>query len=100
MHIMQNINTDELEYAACISRNGLELFFTRLSRESFKRGHPKSMIMRARRASRAAPFGKPEEVRAIGHDDFVEGPSLSANERGLYYHKHIGKKFRLFRVVR
>ncbi|MFQ5581152.1 MAG: hypothetical protein ACE5F3_00810 [Mariprofundaceae bacterium] len=99
-HIMQNVNTDELEYAAGISRDGLEFFFTRLSRESFRKGHPKSKIMRATRPSRNVPFGRPEEILAIGHDDFVEGPALSADERELYYHKHVGKKFRLFKVVR
>jgi len=98
--IMQNVNSDELEYAACISRNGQELFFTRLSRESFRHGHPKSRIMRATRPSPDVPFGKPQEIRAIGHNDFVEGPALSADERELYYHKRAGKKFRLFRVVR
>ncbi len=98
--IMENVNSDELEYAAGISKNGLELFFTRLTRESFHRGRPQSMIMRTTRPSRNAPFGKPKEVRAVGHDGFVEGPCLSANERELYYHKHDGKKFRLFKVVR
>jgi len=58
------------------------------------------MIMRATRPSRSAPFGRPKEVRAIGHWDFVEAPTLSSNGRELYYHKFMGKKFRLFKVSR
>jgi len=99
-YIMKHINTHELEYAACISRDGRELFFTRLLRDSIHHGHPRLMIMRATRPSRDVPFGRPREIRAIGHGDFVEGPTLSADERELYYHKQVGKKFRIFRVVR
>jgi len=98
--IMQHINTPDLEYAACISTDGHELFFARLPIASIKSGKIHSMIMRATRPSRSAPFGMPKEVRAIGHRDFVEAPTLSSNGRELYYHKFMGKKFRLFKVTR
>ncbi len=98
--IMRNINTDALEYAAALSRNGLELFFTRMDRDSIRRGRPVSRIMHARRSTRRDPFGRPTEILAIGHQDFVEGPALNADEHWLYYHKRVGGKFRLFRVRR
>jgi len=98
--IMQHINTPDLEYAACISRDGHELFFARLPIASIKSGKVHSMIMRATRPSRSVPFGIPKEVRVIGHRDFVEAPTLSSNGRELYYHKFMGKKFRLFKVSR
>jgi len=98
--IMQHINTSDLEYAACISKDGRELFFARLPIASSKSGKIHSMIMRATRPARSAPFGTPKEVRAIGHKDFVEAPTLSSNGRELYYHKFMDKKFRLFKVAR
>lgn len=97
---MQHINTPDLEYAACISTDGRELFFARLPIASIKSGKVHSMIMRATRPSRSAPFGMPKEIQAIGHRDFVEAPTLSSNGRELYYHKFIGQKFRLFKVTR
>jgi len=98
--IMQHINTPDLEYAACSSKDGLELLFARIPIASIKSGKIHSMIMRATRPSRSTPFGMPKEVRAIGHRDFVEAPTLSSNGHELYYHKFMGKKFRLFKVTR
>lgn len=99
-HILQTINTDEeLEYAACISHNELEFYFTRLTASSIPTGTPDSQIMRATRASRDEPFGEPQPVEAIAnHVAFVEAPTIFQNE--LYYHQLDGQEFRLYRVTR
>jgi hypothetical protein len=98
--IMKNVNTPDMEYAASISADGLELFFTRLPLAGLRQGKPRSSIMRATRNSPAEPFGMPEIIDAIGSDDFVEGPSIGPDGRELYYHKRVGEKFRLYKVSR
>ena len=93
--IFANINTDDLEYAACISRDGLEFFFTRL--ELATRDFA---IYRAVRPSVSSAFGVPQHVSAIS--GFVEAPALSADEKELYFHRlnpDTGK-FELCRVTR
>jgi len=98
--IMQNINTSDLEYAASISSDGLELFFTRISLEAFKKGKIRSKIMHSTRSSLSLPFNPPQMIKSIGAADFVEGPALTNNNKELYYHKYNGSKFRLFKVKR
>ncbi len=98
--IMRNINTTDLEYAASISSDGLELFFTRLSLEAFKKGKIRSKIMHATRSALSEPFGQPKMIKSIGGSDFVEGPAISHDNKELFYHKYNGSKFRLFKVKR
>lgn len=98
--IMRYVNSDDLNYAACISKDGLELFFTRLAIRDIDKGKVKSKIMRATRPNLSSPFGIPEIIQAIGVNDFVEGPALSADEKELYYHKKEQGKFRLYKVSR
>lgn len=98
--ILQNINTEDLEYGAALSADGKELFFTRLASRDLKTLNLRSQIMRATRENGDDPFGPPQMVESIGDKDFVEGPALSADGKTLYYHQKLGKKFRLFRVTR
>ena len=98
--IMKNINTKELEYAAGLSKDGLEIFFTRFSVANFASRTLESKIMRASRTALNQPFGMPGVVGAIGERNFVEGPALSPDEKTLYYHKHVTGKSRLYRVTR
>lgn len=98
--VMQYINTPDLEYAASISENGLELFFTRLSMADLKKGKVHSQIMRATRSNTMEAFGMPQPIAAIGNHDFVEGPSIGPDGSELYYHKRVGEKFRLYKVTR
>ncbi len=98
--IMQNINTPDMEYAAGISADGLELFFTRLVIKKQKKGWFHSKIMRATRKSTKEPFGHPQVIDAIGGNFFVEGPALGPDGNELYYHKQEGEKFRLYKVSR
>jgi hypothetical protein len=97
---MMHINTPDLDYAASISADGLELFFTRFSLADFKARRIRSKIMRATRKNVLDAFGKPEVIESIGQSDFVEGPAISSDGKALYYHKHSGKKFRIYKVTR
>jgi hypothetical protein len=98
--VCARINTQDLEYAASISADGLELFFTRLSETAITSGNVRSFIMRATRTSETAAFGEPGVIGAIGTSDFVEGPAITSEGRTLYYHKREGDKFRLCKVTR
>ncbi|NNE98136.1 MAG: hypothetical protein HKN25_03860 [Pyrinomonadaceae bacterium] len=90
--ILDKINTKRLEYAPAISEDELEIFFTRhMSKQ-------KLGIFRAVRKEKDLPFGKPRWVSAIkGH---IEAPTLSPDERSLYYHKKENGKFVIYRVTR
>lgn len=93
--IMANVNTTNLEYAPAISADGLELFFTRLDLNNKVTG-----IYRAARNNTSDPFGVPQLVSAIA--GFVEGATLSPDEKSLYYHKQNTNTgaFELYRVTR
>lgn len=86
-----SVNTDALEYAPTTSADELELFFTRLEGELMS-------IHVARRASAGEAFGPPEKIEAI--EGLVEGPTISPDGRSLYFHKHDGTRFVLYRVTR
>ena len=89
--LLKNINTDALEYAACISPDELELFFTRVGKNG-------PAIYRSTRKTVAHPFDLPERVAAI--KGFVEAPTLSPDGRSLYYHLKEGERFVIYRVTR
>jgi Tol biopolymer transport system component len=89
--ILQAVNTDALNYAPSTSASECELFFTRV-------GPQGPAIYMARREDKTKPFDKPLRLSAI--TGFVEGPTLSADERSLYYHKKEGDHFVLYRVTR
>jgi hypothetical protein len=93
--IMANITTSDPEYAPAISRNGLELFFTRLDPTSLD-----ARIYRTTRANTADIFNPPQLVSAI--PGFAEGATFSQDEKTIYYHWQNTStgKFELYRVVR
>jgi hypothetical protein len=82
-----------LTYAASISANGLELFFTQ---ENPPSGEP--AIYRAVRPRPDRAFGHVQRVAAI--TGFAEAPSISADGTALYYHHLVGSTFRLGMVTR
>jgi len=92
--IMRTVNTDALEYAACISADGRSLFFNR-TRAGLFGG---TALFLATRPDTASPFGIPQRLEAI--TGFVEGAALSPDERSLYYHRKDGARFVLYRVLR
>jgi len=81
--ILKNINTDQLEYAACISANDLELYFTRLTVPISATSAPQIFV-----SSRNTPnesFGTPSKIESIS--GFVEAATISPDGKTLYYHK-------------
>lgn len=91
--IMKHVNSESLEYAACISSDELTLFFTRAGKSE-----PIPTIYMARRSRVGEPFQEPRPVSAIR--GFVEGPTLSSDERSLYYHKRHEDRFVIQKVTR
>jgi hypothetical protein len=92
--ILQNVNSDVFQYAACISGDGRSLFFTR-AQAGFVGG---PSIYLATRNDVASPFAPPHRLALI--TGFVEGPTLSADEQSLYYHKKVAEQFAIYRVAR
>jgi Tol biopolymer transport system component len=92
--IMRQVNKHGLNYAADISKSGLEFFFTRVP--SIK--EPPPAIYTTTRASTSEPFGKPVRIKAI--TGFAEAPALSPDERSLYYHERMNGVFVIYRVTR
>jgi hypothetical protein len=90
--IMQNINTSALEYAACISSDLLELYFTRVDAPISAESSPKIYV--ATRESINESFNNPYRIESI--TGFVEAATLSPNDSLLYYHKLEGDKFVLY----
>lgn len=92
------VNTDALEYAPALSADGLELYFTRFAPAWLLPLSKPPAIYLARRPSRTDAFGPAERVAAI--DGFAEAPSLSPDERALYFHKKVGDRYEIWRVTR
>jgi len=89
---LKNVNTKALEYAPCISADGLTLLFTRA-----RRGLNGSVsIFVSQRMSTTRSFGP--AARLVALDGFVEGPALSPDERSIYYHKRENDKFVIYRA--
>jgi hypothetical protein len=81
--LLQNINTNALEYAVCISANQLELYFTRLALPVTANSEP--VILRSTRSNVNEAFGPPVRISAI--TGFVEAATIGPDQRTLYYHK-------------
>jgi len=82
-----------LTYAASISTNGLELFFTQANPAG---GEP--AIYRAVRAGVGQAFGDVRRVGAV--IGYAEAPALSADGTTLYYHRLVGSTFQIWTVTR
>lgn len=81
--MLSKVNTTDLEYAACISRNALELYFTRVEAAITANSSPKIYV--STRSSIDVPFGEPSRIETIS--GFAEGPTLSSDDSILYYHQ-------------
>jgi len=93
--IMANVNTSALEYAAAISTDGLELFFTRMTGALLWR---KLTVEHATRKAINEPFGVSRTISAI--TGFVEAPTIDSDGKGLYYHQKVDGTHRIYRVSR
>lgn len=103
--VLQNINTDKMEYAPSLSEDQLELFFTKADVKSVLGilSGKKAKIYIAKRNSVSEPFGQPEIIEAIARQDdntFVEAPTITVDGKTIYYHKKDGKKFAIYKVTR
>ena len=93
--MLAQVNASGLNYAPCISADGLELFFTRID-PSLPVATP--AIFRSVRTSVNAAFGSPQRVVAAA--GFVEAPTLSADGRLLIFHRLDGGRYSLFHILR
>lgn len=93
--LLHKVNSaGQLDYAASISANELELFFTRASPSIGQLPE----IYRAARSNRSRPFGHVQRVAAI--TGFAEAPSIGADGTTLYYHELVGSTFEIESVTR
>jgi hypothetical protein len=92
--ILQNINTDDLEYAACISHDQLELYFTRIILPITNNTSPE--IFYATRENINLPFNNPVKINNI--NGFVEATTVTKNQSILYFHKKENNLFVLYRI--
>ena len=89
--VLDAINTTALEYAACVSDDQRELYFTRVVR-----GTP--AIYRSIRTTSASRWEAPQPIVAI--TGFAEAPTLAPGGAVLYYHARRGDRFVIERVTR
>lgn len=92
--LLAEVNNGDLNYAPCISVDGLELFFTRVS--TIAGSTP--AIYRSTRPDVNSPFTAPQLVS--GATGFVEAPSLSADGHILYFHKMVSGSFVVYTLQR
>ncbi len=92
--ILKNINTPDLEYAACIASNDLELYFTRVTAPLTPNSQP--TIFRAGRTATFDAFGVPSKIETI--TGFAEAPTISYDGKTIYYHKKENGKFLIYYV--
>lgn len=89
--VLAAINTSALEYAACISEDQRELFFTRIVD-----GQP--AIFRSTRPSVSSAWGQPRRLSGI--TGFVEAPTIAPGGNVLYYHALRDGHMVIERVIR
>lgn len=92
--MLQHINTSDLEYAAAISKDELQLSFTRVAAPLTEQSQP--VIYLATRNHLDEPFTNVQPIAGIS--GFVEAATFSADDRGMYYHKKDEGIFRLYYI--
>jgi hypothetical protein len=92
--ITKNINTDDLEYAACISVDQLELYFTRLAIPITATSL--SEIFICTRKDKNQPFGRASKIATL--TGFVEAATIAPDQATIYFHKKDNNKFVLYKI--
>ena len=92
--IFSSINTKYLEYAASITTDELELFFTRAD---VKNG-PTFATYHTTRPNKSAAFKIPTKINAI--TGFSEAPAITNDGHLLYYHKNDDGRFYIYVLER
>lgn len=94
--IFKNINTEALEYAAAISKDELEICFTRVSKPLNSNSSPKIFI--SSRNSHTEPFALAQQIEQL--TGFVEAPTYAPDDQGIYYHQKVNGIFQLYFIQR
>ena len=94
--LMKNINSKALEYAACISIDQRELFFTRLKLPITASSITEIYVSKRNNINEA--FGIPSKIATIS--GFAEAATLSPDQKMLYYHRKEAGMFVLYMVRR
>jgi hypothetical protein len=94
--IMKNINSSNLEYAACISANQLELYFTRIVLPVTAASLSEMYV--STRQNTNEPFGVPAKIQSI--TGFAEAATIAPDQKTIYYHLKENNKFVLYMVVK
>lgn len=90
--ILQTVNSVDLNYAPCSSKNGLELFFTRANGLTLT-----TTICHVKRGATVEPYGS---VDRLDLDGLVEAPTLTVLGDALYFHKKVDTTYQLFYMIR
>jgi hypothetical protein len=89
-----NDTTDYIVYAPFLSKDELELYYTRLLKNGTQ-----TEIMVATRANVNDPFGTPSLLISTP-SVLPEGPALTSDQTKMYYHKKIGVTFKIYYQTR
>lgn len=92
--LMSKINSPALEYAACISANQLELYFTRLELPITASSSPAIFVSTRQHINQ--PFGKPSKVESIS--GFAEAATIAPDQKTVYFHKKVNDRYELYFV--
>ena len=92
--VMKNINTSALEYAACISADELELYFTRLAVPINANSNPEIFV--AHRQTKNDPFDSPQKIGTIS--GFAEAATIAPDQHTIYFHKKDNGVFQLYMI--
>ena len=92
--LLQNVNTNALEYAACISVDQLELYFTRVETPITSSSSPAIFLARRQRVDE--PFGVPFRIESIR--GFAEAATIAPDQKTIYFHMKENDKFGLYMI--
>lgn len=94
--ILANINDPNfIYYAPCITKDELELYYTRYSAGNVSQATEVEICV-AIRATKTAPFGEPAVLFSSPVATIVEAATLSADKSLLYYHQKINNTHKIF----
>ena len=92
--LLQNVKTNALEYAACISVDQLELYFTRVETPITSSSSPAIFLARRQRVDE--PFGVPFRIESIR--GFAEAATIAPDQKTIYFHMKENDKFGLYMI--
>jgi hypothetical protein len=92
--VMRNINTTALEYAACISADELELYFTRVAVPMTSNSTPEIFV--THRKTTSDPFDPPMKIGTI--TGFAEAATIAPDQKTIYFHMRDNGTFQLYMI--